>query len=303
MARKYIRRNTGRGSYDLFSNYAHYVPGYGGMMMLFLMFLLGALLGNLVTGAMALVSPEFVTIYGTVISYPLMFVPVLLYASANSRRNEFFETGYALDSSNFGQLGGFRMALIVSVATMATAFIADSLNGLLPSVPEWFEKIMEQMMNGPVWITLISVSVFAPLFEEWLCRGLVLRGLLQKTHPASAIMVSAAFFAILHMNPWQALPAFLLGILFGYVYYKTGSLKLTMLMHFVNNTLALILSRIPSLAEAETMSEIMSPWAYACVIAACVLFLAAAFVTLRAIPMRSEDATCNCDEIPSISAE
>ena len=118
--------------------------------MLFLMFLLGALLGNIVTGGLTLVSPEFVTMYGMVISYPLMFVPVLLYASANSRRNEFFETGYAVDSRHFGQLGGLRMALIVSVATMATAFVADSLNLLLPAVPEWFEQIMDQMMTGNV---------------------------------------------------------------------------------------------------------------------------------------------------------
>jgi membrane protease YdiL (CAAX protease family) len=185
--------------------------------------------------------------YGTVISYPLMFIPALLYASAQSRRNEFFETGYALDSSNFGQLGGFRMAVIVSIATIATAFMADSLKGIMPETPEWFEDAMAQIMDAPVWITLISVSVFAPLFEEWLCRGLVLRGLLQKTSPAVAIAVSAAFFAVLHMNPWQALPAFLLGVLFGYVYYKTGSIKLTMLMHCVNNTMAVVFSKIPSL--------------------------------------------------------
>ena len=101
----------------------------------------------------------------------------------------------------------------------------------------------------------------------------------------------------------QALPAFLLGVVFGYVYYKTGSLKLTMLMHFVNNTMALIMSRIPSFQDAETFADVMSPWAYICVIAACVLFLAASFITLRAIPMRSEDATSNCDEVPSISVE
>ena len=113
------------------------------------------------------------------------------------------------------------MALIVSVATFAAAFVGECFNGIMPPTPEWFESAMSQIMDAPVWITLISVSIFAPLFEEWLCRGLVLRGLLQKTHPASAIIVSAAFFAVLHMNPWQALPAFLLGLLFGYVYYKT----------------------------------------------------------------------------------
>lgn len=297
----FFKRHSGRGSYDLFSNHSHYVPGYGGMMMLFVMFLFGALLGNILVGALTFVSTEFATIYGTVISYPVMFIPPWLYVSAKSRRNEFFETGYALDSSHFGSLGAFSMAVIVSIATMAMAFLADSLNVLMPEAPECFEKAMEQIMDAPVWITLISVSVFAPLFEEWLCRGMVLRGLLQKTHPASAILVSAAFFAVLHMNPWQALPAFLLGILFGYVYYKTGSLKLTMLMHCVNNTMAVVFSKIPSLEEAEGFADVLSPWAYAGVLAACVAFVAATAVVLRNIPFSKDDARSNCDEIPPMT--
>lgn len=297
----FFRRHTGRASYELFTNHSHFVPGYGGMMMLFAMFLLGALLGNLIVVALTLFSAEFAEMYGTVISYPVMFIPAWLYASAKSRRNEFFETGYAIDSNNFGALGGFSMAVIVSIATIALAFMADSLNSIMPETPEWFEKAMEQIMDAPVWITLISVSVFAPLFEEWLCRGMVLRGLLQKTSPVSAILVSAVFFAVLHMNPWQALPAFLLGVLFGYVYYKTGSLKLTMLMHCVNNTMAVVFSRIPSLEEAESFADVLSPWAYAGVFVACVAFVAAACVVLRNIPFSTEGARSNCDEIPPMT--
>lgn len=297
----FFRRHQGRASYQFFPNYNHYVPGYSGMAMLFVMFIIGAFLGNIIVAAMTFVSPAFATMYGTVISYPVMFIPPMLYASANSRRNEFFETGYALDSSNFGSLGVFRMAVIVSIATMATAFMADSINTLLPSPPEWFEQTMEMLLEGPVWITLLSVSVFAPVFEEFLCRGLVLRGLLQKSGPAMAITVSALFFAILHMNPWQALPAFILGLLFGYVYYKTGSLKLTMLMHCVNNTIAVIFSKIPALAEAENFTEILSPWAYAGVFMACVAFVAGACVVLRSIPFSKDGARSNCDEIPPMT--
>lgn len=288
----------------LFVNYSYYLPGVRGMFALFLMFLLGAVLGNIVALPLTVVLPaESATDWVTLISYPIMFIPPMLYARRRSKAASIFNNGLALDSNNFGHLSGVKMALIVSGMTVATSFAAEPVSALLPDMPEWFEEIMSGLTGGSLILSFISVSIFAPLFEEWLCRGVVLRGLLTKMKPGTAIAISAAFFAVLHMNPWQALPAFLLGLVFGYVYYKTGSLKLTMLMHFVNNTLALILSRIPSLAEAETMSEIMSPWAYACVIAACVLFLAAAFVTLRAIPMRSEDATCNCDEIPSISAE
>ena len=297
----FFKRHQGRASYALFPNYNHYVPGYGGMAMLFVMFLIGAVIGNIIVGALALVSAEFATMYGTVISYPVMFIPPMLYASAHSRRNEYFETGYSLDNCHFGKLGGFRMAVIVSIATVAAAFMADSINTLLPNPPEWFEQTMKMLLEGPVWITLLSVSVFAPVFEEWLCRGLVLRGLLQKTGPVTAICVSALFFAILHMNPWQALPAFILGLLFGYVYYRTGSLKLTMLMHCVNNTMAVVFSKIPALEEAENFTEVLSPWAYAGVFIACITFVASALVVLRNIPFAKDGARSNCDEIPPMT--
>ena len=296
----FFKRHQGRASYDLFSTYSYFLPGLKGMLMLLIMFLLGSLLGNIVIAVLSLcLSAQFAMEYGTVISYPLMFVPPMLYASYQSRKAEFSawaeegSTCIPLDSNNFGRLGGWKLAVVASIATIAAAFIAEPINTLLPEMPEFLKQALEQLTEGPLWVAFLSVSVFAPLFEEWLCRGLVLRGLLRKFNPASAIMVSAAFFAILHMNPWQAIPAFLLGLLFGYVYYKTGSLKLTMLMHCVNNTLALITSRIPSLADAETFMDIISPWAYVCIYIASVLFVAAAIITFKGIPQ-------NRDEQPSI---
>jgi membrane protease YdiL (CAAX protease family) len=225
----------------------------------------------------------------------------MLYASVNSRRNDMFETGYALDSNNFGKLGGFRMALIASATTLAAAFVVEPLTALLPPMPQWLEDVMNQLLEGsPLWATLLSVSVFAPLFEEWLCRGIVLRGLLRKMSPAAAISISAAFFAILHMNPWQAIPAFILGLLFGYVYYKTGSLKLTMLMHCVNNTMATIISRIPAFEDAETFMDILIPWKYAGVYAASIVILICAIVILKAIPVKDEKMG-NCDKVEPMS--
>lgn len=310
----FFRRHKGRGSYDLFSNYSHYLPGFSGMMMLFVMFLIGSMLGSLIIYFLGFMyTPEDLATYGTIITYPVMFIPPLLYASVMSRRNEYSRTGYALDSNHFGSFGGFSMALAVSVATIATAFVVEPIGLLLPDMPEWFEQVMEQMLDGKLWVSLLCVSVFAPLFEEWLCRGLVLRGLLAHTKPTVAIAVSSAFFAVLHMNPWQAIPAFLLGMLFGYVYYKTGSLKLTMLMHCVNNTFSVLMSRVPALEDAETFMDVMSPWAYACLFAACLLFLAAALFTLKTVPMPASEAAeastdvrrqpdmGNCDKIPPIA--
>ena len=100
----FFRRHQGRGSYNLFSNYAHCLPDVGGMFLLLVLFLLGALLGNLAVLALGLFSLEFAATYGMVISYPIMFIPPLLYASAKSRRDEYFVKGYAVDSNNFGQM-------------------------------------------------------------------------------------------------------------------------------------------------------------------------------------------------------
>ena len=300
----FFKRHQGRGSYDLFSNYSYYLPGIGGMFGLFALFILGSLLGSLISGAfvLAMGSSAATTQYSMLISYPVSFIPPLLYASAMSRRNEYFDTGYALDSNNFGHRGGFWMGLIVSIVTIATAFVAEPVSAMLPEMPEYLKNALELLTKGPLWVSLISVSIFAPLFEEWLCRGLVLRGLLKHMNPTGAILTSAAFFAVLHMNPWQAIPAFILGVLFGYVYYRTGSLKLTMLMHCVNNTFSVIFTRIPAFEEAETFMDILSPWAYVCIFIASVLMIASAVIILRGIPVKDEKMG-NCDKVDALSID
>ena len=293
--KKFFRRHGGRCSYDLFSSYSHFLPGVGGLFGIFALFMLGALLGNILVLGLQFISPEFAKEYGIIISYPLMFIPAMLYASAKSRFDENFTPGFKMDSNNFGRFSGIQIAAIVTVATLATAFMTDAISSLMPPMPEWLEATMKELLHAPFWITLISVSVFAPLFEEWLCRGIVLRSLLTKYSPATAIIVSAVFFAIIHFNPWQAIPAFILGLLFGYVYYKTGSLKLTMLMHCANNTMAAVFSRIPTFEEAKSFIDVMNPWTYAGIFICSAAFVVAAIIVFAGIPHK-EGNLGGCDK-------
>ena len=147
-------------------------------------------------------------------------------------------------------------------------------------------------------MVLLSVSVFAPFFEEWLCRGVILRGLLKKVKPVWAITISALIFGLIHGNLWQAIPAFIIGMILGYVYYKTGSLKLTMLMHCVNNTLSVVVSRIPGLEDVEFFAQVMSPWAYVLVVLAFAVVLVSGLVIMRSIPLK-EGNLGGCDAIDS----
>ena len=262
-------------NYDIFSGYAWHVPGVGGMFGLLAWLLVGALLGNVVSAVFIFSMGGNIPMeYAELIAYPVMFIPAMIASKHISNRNMMFETGYAIDSNNFAPKNGWYLALICAVATLCAGFCTEPISSLLPPMPKWLEDALSSLTGGPLWVSLLSVSIFAPIFEEWLCRGMVLRGLLnyeridaegQKVKglkPWLAIVISAAFFAVIHMNPWQAIPAFVLGCIFGYVYYKTGSLKLTMLMHCVNNTFAVILSNIDSFKDAESWMDVISPSAY-----------------------------------------
>lgn len=283
----FFRGHKRRGSFDLFSSYDHFIPGWKGIIILALMFGLGTVLGALILiGLKAFAGSDLALKYGILIIYPVSFIPALLYASASSRLNEHRVAAVPIDGNLSATVGKMTVILISACvfSTVATAYILEAAVMLLPEMSQAMKDQLENLMNGmPIWATFISVSLFAPLFEEWLCRGLILRGLLQKTNPALAISLSAAFFAVIHGNIWQGLPAFGMGLLFGYVYYRTGSLKLTMLMHFTNNSMALAFSRIPQFKDAETFMDILSPWAYWSIFALCVVIVASSVAVIRGI--------------------
>lgn len=211
-------------------------------------------------------------------SYPIMFIPAMIYASVRSSFDAGRVDGVKLNRPHFAPVGTALCIICALLGTLALSFVGDWVCLLLPQMPESLKNVFAQMTGGNLIVDFICVSVFAPFFEEWLCRGMVMRGLLSHgMKPVWAIILSAAFFAIIHANPWQAIPAFLTGAFFGYVYYKTGSLRLTMLMHCANNTLVLVCGNVDALSEVDNWSEFFSPEAYAALVAAClaVVLLAA----------------------------
>lgn len=291
-------------NYDLWSGYSWYVPGVAGMFAMLGWLLLGSVLGN-VLSAILLLLPGMsgLSEYIMLIAYPVMFIPAMLYARFRSNRDMMFEKGVAMDSSNFGRAGGLLAAGAAMLATVALAFNMDAVNRLMPPMPGWLETALNSMVQGRFWVNFLSVSIFAPLFEEWLCRGIVLRGLLNavrpdgsSVRPAWAIAASALFFAVIHMNPWQAIPAFALGCLFGYVYYRTGSLKLVMLMHFTNNTLTLLVSQCDALKDAQTWLDVLPAQLYWILFAAFCALLVLIVRMFARIPLSSPKGNCDVVE-------
>ena len=286
-------------NYDLYANHAWYVPGVGGSIGLLAWFLIGNLLGGILVAVFSLMLPQSVVQnYAMLIAYPLSFLPAMVYVAQKSQKNSLFETGYKLNSSHFGPFKAWQIVVITVVLTYATMASADYINYLnfklttsTPGMKEFYDKVVEmlgQMTGGPFWSSFLLAAVFAPIFEEWLCRGMILRGLLTKMKPTWAIVISALIFAVIHMNPWQALNAFIIGVIMGYVYYKTGSLILTMIIHFVNNGTAVVLSQFSSLKEVDFWIDIMPVGAYIVVSVVGVIALVACLMAFRRIPLEHE---------------
>ena len=286
-------------NYNLYTNHAWYVPGVGGMFALFGLMLAGSLLGSLVNSIFALfVPPQVVMDYGMLIAYPLTFIPAMIFVAYKSQRNSLFEKGYKLSSSHFGPFKAWQIVLITVLLSFGTMISADLPNYLnyritegIPFLKKMYDivsALLEQMTGGPLWSSFLLAAIFAPVFEEWMCRGMVLRGLLTKMKPAWAIVISALFFALIHLNPWQALNAFIIGLVMGYVYYKSGSLWLTMLIHFVNNATSVILAQIPSIPADAQVADLLGMPDYAILYICGLIVLAACLWAFSRIPLEQE---------------
>lgn len=88
---------------------------------------------------------------------------------------------------------------------------------------------------------VFNMTALPALVEEFVHRGVVL-GSLRKYGDGFAIVVSSILFAMLHRNMVQAPNALLLGLLLGYFFVKTNSIITTMVIHFINNLFAVLLS-------------------------------------------------------------
>lgn len=123
---------------------------------------------------------------------------------------------------------------------------------------------IDRLVTGS-WQGVVLAVVMAPLTEELLFRGLILRGLLGRWKPWAAITTSALLFAGMHLNPAQMPVAFLLGLVLGFAYVRTRSLGLCVLGHAVNNGGAYFVGALPFAIDnfnqvPASAAAVFHPW-------------------------------------------
>lgn len=130
-------------------------------------------------------------------------------------------------------------------------------------------------MNTPldVLMGILVIGGSAALAEEFLFRGIILRGY-EHFGSKTAILSSGILFGILHMKTQSVMATVFLGILIGYLAYKTGSILASMIYHFFNNVIAILLTWMATwVAEISKKAGSIPP------------------VTMSAIPLQTKVVT------------
>lgn len=139
------------------------------------------------------------------------------------------------------------------VAALAGIFAITVLEEQL-QLEDNLEEQFASMMHSTIGI--LSISLVGPIVEEFCFREALMGGMLRKgMKPWMAIGLSAAIFGLVHANPVQIFGAALIGIILGIIYYKSGNIILTSILHIFNNSLATFLA--VTFGMDATLSDVM----------------------------------------------
>lgn len=124
----------------------------------------------------------------------------------------------------------------------------DSMKGLEQTLRDWENAgadataaIMSTTSVGGLIVNILIVGLFTGLAEEMFFRAGIQRMMMaSRLSPAVAIWSAAAIFSFVHFQFFGFVPRLLLGAMFGYVYWRTGSIWAPALLHGINNSIVVV---------------------------------------------------------------
>ena len=125
-------------------------------------------------------------------------------------------------------------------------FVANGVATLWPAAEDYNEFLMSVSLDGNVILSTLIVVVLAPINEELIYRGIILRKSTKAfTAIVPIILVQAILFGVMHMNPVQSAYAVIIGVFFGFIAYKYKSIIPSIFAHVLNNGVATLAGYLP----------------------------------------------------------
>jgi len=139
--------------------------------------------------------------------------------------------------------GTLRDAVLIGLGVSVLIDELDRLVALVFPLPDYITGGMDFLTfstGSEVLLVAAGVVVIAPLVEEIVFRGFF-QGQLERGYrdATKAILLSSLLFTVLHFNPWWSLQIYLLGMVLGYLAWRTGSIWPSFMVHAINNSLSL----------------------------------------------------------------
>lgn len=172
-----------------------------------------------------------------------------------------------------------KISIGTTVATIIVFFItfiiSDEIDRIIlhyfPMPNDWEESMYQMVQLDSIWETIFiifTVVLLTALVEEMLFRGIVQKTIQVFREPAIAVVLSSVIFAIFHINIWSAIQLTLLGIILGYVTWKSDSIIPAIVIHGLTNLCSLIMMNLgdSSMLWYSTENHVKIIWLFLSII-------------------------------------
>ena len=236
---------------------------FRGVFFIVLISILGAFFSGGLIMAISLASSDkpdqLYTFISFIVGQGFMIIPLLWYI--NSKNASFKKTI---------RLNPISSQILFSTVlfSLGLIIISDEMDRIMQTIipaPEYITDL-DQLLKPDTLLgfvlLFIAVSILAPIGEELLFRGF-LQQFLEKywSDTTKAILVTSFVFSAIHFNPYWFIQIYLLGIMLGFLTWKTNSVIPSIILHGLNNTMAMLFSFSDS-AESSfyTFNGHVAPW-------------------------------------------
>ena len=170
-------------------------------------------------------TPNWVTYVGSGVPLYLIAMPIAVVLMGKST---------VIETRKFDMKPGlFFKLLLMCLPMMWVGSVFGSMLSMVLSNGEATDRVADLAMQTNIW-NVVFLVIVGPIFEEWLFRKQLIDHT-RKYGEKTAILLSGLAFGLFHMNLFQFFYAFLLGLMFGYVYTRTSKLRYSTAMHMIIN--------------------------------------------------------------------
>lgn len=249
------------------------------VFMFLIILLVSSLIGAAVSAIFVFAGDTGMKIAQGISSVFMFVVPPIVYYCLTRKEHAMQELGFRSLTPPWWLIiiGVALMFVSLPVTNQLTVWNeAMKLGGPFETLETWMKTLedtaaaaTEKMLNvdtiGGLLANLLIIALIPAVGEELTFRGVLQQSLTRGIkNPHVAILLSAAIFSFIHFQFYGFLPRMFLGILLGYMFYITGSLWTSILMHFLNNGTAVVLYYLNHKGiidvDVDHFGQMQNPW-------------------------------------------